>query len=156
MWCDSEHDVLRISHNYHLIITSSPLQSVHYLDVACSCTYCDESAAPAPILSDSGLDVSRGPHRAVLMQLRQRRASHSRSAGMAPRDTMPPLPPQAAQLSGNLPYVVSYSQGLLEQLQARGINATETQLIFNSRAPGALRDRVHRIGFSGAFHRMCA
>ena len=68
---------------------------------------------------------------------------------------MPPLPPQAAQLSGNLPYVVSYSQGLLEQLQANGINATETQLIFNSGAPGALRD-IYRIGFSGAFQHMCA
>jgi hypothetical protein len=40
-------------------------------------------------------------------------------------------------VSSDLVFVVSGSSGLLDALEQRGINATETQLLFSSGAPGA-------------------
>ena len=43
---------------------------------------------------------------------------------------------QAGALSSDLVFVVSGSSGLRDALDQRGVNATETQLLFNSDSPG--------------------
>lgn len=48
-------------------------------------------------------------------------------------------PPQAVVVASDLTFVVSGSQQLQEALVDRGVNATETQLLFSSGVPGEHR-----------------
>ena len=45
--------------------------------------------------------------------------------------------PQVDAVNSDLVFMVSGSSGLLDALDQRGINATETQLLFSSGSPGA-------------------